>query len=339
MIAVPRLINLLISLREVFVSSDTQAVYQRIVAPDQDVLTSIILFLIADLILLITNYFVPKLQLIYIIELPIGLSASLIIAWLGYRLVERFSKIYLTEITETGRKLNKDLFLVAKWLTFLLFLFIITTIFSQTHKINLFGLIASLGVGGVAIAFAAQKTLEQLLGGFVLYLDRPFIVNDYIGLPDGTFGKVESIGLRSTKIRISGKGTLMVVPNNYLTGINIENFTGASKLIHVVKVNFFQLLSDSQKSFVSQLILNSSLKNEIDSRNLTINFKEIINHKKQQRTQAQINFFMPLLGESSTEFKIQILKIISENIRHKLLENGMNHEIIDQIFVNSEISI
>ena len=42
------------------------------------------------------------------------------------------------------------------------------------------------------------------------------MVSDYIGLPDGTFGKVESIGLCSTKIRISGKGTLMVVPNNYL---------------------------------------------------------------------------------------------------------------------------
>ncbi|MDJ0510378.1 MAG: mechanosensitive ion channel [Crocosphaera sp.] len=338
-IALPRLVRLLISLREVFLASDTQAVYQRIVDPDKDLLQSISLLLIADVILLITIYFVPEIQLIYIIEFPISLSASLVISWLGYRLVERFFKIYITEITQTGKKLNEDLFIVAKWLSFLLFLFIIVTIFSQSHRINLLGLIASLGIGGVAIAFAAQKTLEQLLGGIVLYLDRPFIVSDYIGLPDGTFGKVESIGLRSTKIRVSGRGTLMVVPNNYLTGINIENFTGASKVINIVKLNFFQLLSDSQKSFVKQLIMNSGLTNEIDYRHITIDFQDITNHKREEITQAKIKYFLPLLGEAPTEFRRQIIQIISENIRHKLLEYGMNHEIIDKIFVNSEISI
>lgn len=131
----------------------------------------------------------------------------------------------------------------------------------------------------------------------------------------------------------------MVIPNNYLTGINIENFTGASKLITIIKINFFQLLSDSQKSFVSQIIMTSGLTNEIDPRHLTINFEDVINHKKEEITQAQINYFMPLLGEASTEFRRQIIKIIGENIRHKLLEYSMNHEIIDQIFINSEISI
>ena len=81
--------------------------------------------------------------------------------------------------------------------------------FCISHRINVFGIVASLGIGGIAIAFAAQKTLEQFLGGIVLTLDRPFTVGDYIGLSDGqqgkqgTFGRVESIGLRSTKIRFS----------------------------------------------------------------------------------------------------------------------------------------
>ncbi|MDJ0661894.1 MAG: mechanosensitive ion channel [Crocosphaera sp.] len=230
-VALPQLLRLLVSLQETIISSQTQEIYQRIIDPDQALFQSIILLLLADIILLVTHRLVPKLQSINIIELPIGLSVSLVISWLGYRLVERFFKIYITNITQNGKKLNDDLLIVAKGLTFLLFLFIIITIFSQAHQLNILGLIASLGISGVAIAFAAQKTLEQLLGGIVLYLDRPFMVSDYIGLPDGTFGKVESIGLRSTKIRISGKGTLMVVPNNYLTQINIENFTGASKLM------------------------------------------------------------------------------------------------------------
>jgi MscS family membrane protein len=151
--------------------------------------------------------------------------------------------------------------------------------FSETHEINILGLIASLGVGGVAIAFAAQKTLEQLLGGIVLYLDRPFVLDDYVGLPDGTFGRVESIGLRSTKIRTSGKGSLMVVPNNYLTGINIENFTGASKIISIVKLNFSEYIPETKQAFIRQLILDSSKNTEIDTHNITVSFEDAINDK------------------------------------------------------------
>ncbi len=338
-IALPQILRLLLSLRESIATAETHEIYQRIINPDQALLQSIILLLLADIILLVTHRLVPKLQSINIIEFPIGVSVSLVISWIGYRLIERFFTIYLTEITQNGQKLNSDLLIVAKGLTFFVFLFIIITIFSQAHQINIFGLIASLGISGVAIAFAAQKTLEQLLGGIVLYLDRPFMVSDYIGLPDGTFGKVESMGLRSTKIRTSGKGTLMVVPNNYLTQINIENFTGASKLINIIKVNFFEHLSDSKKSFISQLITESSLKNEVDYRNIHVEFEDIINDKNEKITQAQIKYFMSLKDNISRDFRIQIIKIIGENIRHQLLEHGINHEIIDSIFINSEISI
>ncbi|MGK7878981.1 MAG: mechanosensitive ion channel family protein [Crocosphaera sp.] len=338
-IALPQILRLLLSLRESIATAETQEIYQRIINPDQALLQSIILLLLADIILLVTHRLVPKLQSINIIEFPIGVSVSLVISWIGYRLIERFFTIYLTKITQNGQKLNSDLLIVAKGLTFFVFLFIIITIFSQAHQINIFGLIASLGISGVAIAFAAQKTLEQLLGGIVLYLDRPFMVSDYIGLPDGTFGKVESMGLRSTKIRTSGKGTLMVVPNNYLTQINIENFTGSSKLINIIKVNFFEHLSDSKKSFISQLITESSLKNEVDYRNINVEFEDIINDKNEKITQAQIKYFMSLKDNISRDFRIQIIKIIGENIRHQLLEHGINHEIIDSIFINSEISI
>lgn len=94
-----------------------------------------------------------------------------------------------------------------------------------------------------------KKTLEQLLGGVVIYLDRPFVLDDYIGLPDGTFGRVESIGLRSTKIRVSGKGTLMVIPNSSLTQTNIENFTGAKKSYFSCLFNFLSYLRTGRNGF------------------------------------------------------------------------------------------
>ena len=338
-IALPRLNRLPLKVREFVFSSGTREIYRKVVEPDRDLLQSIALLLIADVILLITGHLVPQIDFIDIIELPVGLCAALVISWVGYQLFERYFKIYITKITLSGRRLNKDVLIVGQWLAFSLFLFIIITIFSQTHEINILGLIASLGVGGIAIAFAAQKILEQLLGGIVLYLDRPFVVDDYIGLPDGTFGKVESIGLRSTKIRTSGKGTLMVVPNSYLTGINIENFTGAGKVINVTKINFSEYIPDPKKAFIRQLFLDANKNTEIDSRNFTVSFQDILNEEGRKITQSQIKYFMPSAGELSKEFRMQILQIIGDNIRQKLLDNGIGYEIGDLIWIDSQISI
>lgn len=96
------------------------------------------------------------------------------------------------------------------------------------------------------------------MGGIVLYLDRPFVIDDYIGLPDGTFGRVESIGLRSTRIRTSGKGTVMIVPNSSLTQVNIENFTGAKKVMSILYLTFYRMLSSEDRALIRQVILDST---------------------------------------------------------------------------------
>jgi len=74
---------------------------------------------------------------------------------------------------------------------------------------------------GLAIAFAAQKILKQLLSTIVLYLDRPFIPGNYIRISlnphaNDVYGRVEPIGLRSTKLRTSAKSALVIIPNNTL---------------------------------------------------------------------------------------------------------------------------
>ena len=131
-------------------------------------------------------------------------------------------------------------------------------------------------MGGLAVAFAAQKSLEQLLGGIVLYIDRPFVVDDYIGLPDGVFGRVESIGLRSTKIRMSGKGTLLVVPNSSLTEANIENFTGTKKIISMIYLTFYEAVTNDEKALIRQVILDSTRDIfGVDSRSTEVTFNDI----------------------------------------------------------------
>jgi MscS family membrane protein len=94
--------------------------------------------------------------------------------------------------------------------------------------INIAAAITGLGIGGIAIAFAAQKTLENLFGGVMIISDRPIRVGDFCRAAD-TMGTVENIGLRSTRIRTL-KRTVVSVPNGQLAVMNLENFAVRDKI-------------------------------------------------------------------------------------------------------------
>lgn len=87
----------------------------------------------------------------------------------------------------------------------------------------LYGVIAGLGVGGLALGLAARPTLENLIGGFTLYADRPVRVGDICKFGD-KMGTVEEIGLRSTRIRALDR-TLITIPNAEFSNMVLINFT------------------------------------------------------------------------------------------------------------------
>lgn len=89
--------------------------------------------------------------------------------------------------------------------------------------IPLYGIIASLGVGGLALALAVRPTLENFVGGIILYADRPVKVGDFCKFGD-MLGTVEAIGLRSTKIRALDR-TLVTVQNSEFAQMSLTNFT------------------------------------------------------------------------------------------------------------------
>jgi MscS family membrane protein len=83
-------------------------------------------------------------------------------------------------------------------------------------------LIAGLGVGGLAFALASQKTVENLFGAFSLGVDQPFREGDFIKVDDFS-GTVETIGLRSTRVRTDER-TVITIPNGKLAEMRIESF-------------------------------------------------------------------------------------------------------------------
>jgi small-conductance mechanosensitive channel len=88
--------------------------------------------------------------------------------------------------------------------------------------IEVTSLIAGLGIGGIAIAFALQGVLSDLFASFSLYLDRPFRIGDFIVIGNDA-GTVEKIGIKTTRIRTL-QGEELVVSNTELTTTRVQNF-------------------------------------------------------------------------------------------------------------------
>jgi MscS family membrane protein len=93
---------------------------------------------------------------------------------------------------------------------------------------NLSALLAGLGIGGLAIGFGAQKTIENLFGGVSVLGDEVFRVGDVCRFGD-RMGVVEDIGLRSTRIRTEER-TLVAIPNGTVATINLENLSRRDKI-------------------------------------------------------------------------------------------------------------
>lgn len=94
-------------------------------------------------------------------------------------------------------------------------------------------LIAGLGIGGLALALAAQKTVENLFGAFSIGVDQPFRVGDTVRIED-FMAVVERIGLRSTRFRTLDR-TIVTIPNGKLADSRIESFTARDRMrLHTI---------------------------------------------------------------------------------------------------------
>lgn len=108
------------------------------------------------------------------------------------------------------------------FIVILVFMFLV-----QNLGYSISGLLASLGLGGLAVALAAKDSLSNIFGSIMILLDRPFTIGDWIKAGDME-GVVEEIGFRSTRIRTFSK-TQITVPNSVLMNMSIDNFSQMPK--------------------------------------------------------------------------------------------------------------
>lgn len=126
------------------------------------------------------------------------------------------------------------------------------TVLGVVFHVNVPTLIAGLGFGGVAIAFAAKESLENLLASFMIMVDKPFTIGDHIRIGN-VEGKAEKIGFRSTRIRTFDK-TLISLPNKNLIGDSLENFSERGMARVKLKVNASYGLSQTAiRTIISEI--------------------------------------------------------------------------------------
>jgi MscS family membrane protein len=144
------------------------------------------------------------------------------VAWLINRVIDAIIEEYLVPIIEKSESDLDDQLLpvlrkgihAAVWI-----MAVIVGLNNAGYDVG--ALIAGLGIGGLALALAAQDTVANLFGGITIFVDQPFTINDHIKISSFE-GNIEEVGIRSTRLR-TFEGRLVTIPNKVFAESAIEN--------------------------------------------------------------------------------------------------------------------
>lgn len=144
--------------------------------------------------------------------------------WIVLRIIDFIAHVLLARSAKTKNKADDQLVPFLKELLKFIISFIgFFVLLGYVFEVNAVSLITGLGIGGIAIAMAAKDSLENLLGSFLIFLDKPFTVGDTVKV-DGIEGTIERVGFRSTVLRSPDK-TTYVIPNRAMIDGVLENVT------------------------------------------------------------------------------------------------------------------
>ena len=163
------------------------------------------------------------------IGMIIGAFVNLLIIIILFKLTDIFIRKLQSRIQATNENAEslKRIFSILDKIIKFLIVFIIVASFLQSHGYSLTSLIAGFGITGLAVGFAAQSTIAAMFGTLGILSDKVFKIGDYIRI-NNMEGTVESISLRSTKIR-SLENFLVTIPNDVVANNIVENITRAHK--------------------------------------------------------------------------------------------------------------
>jgi MscS family membrane protein len=211
--------------------------------------------------------------------------------WLCVRLVDIVSKLKKRQLALTSSDKISLVQLLGK-LSQILAVIMGAFVIFYIAGINITAALTGLGIGGIAIAFAAQKTLENLFGGIMIISDQPIRVGDICQVGDYK-GTVLDVGLRSTRIRTLDR-TVVSVPNGQLATMSLENLTLRDKtwFHHVLHLRY-ETTTDQLRYILAEIR------------------KMLYKHAKVESTSARVRFIA--FGHSSLDMEVFAYVLETEN--------------------------
>ncbi|MEM9986809.1 MAG: mechanosensitive ion channel family protein, partial [Bacteroidota bacterium] len=207
-------------------------------------------------LLLFRAYLMPMLLLPIQVSDPLGRIISIAMSfagvWVFYRLVDIVASLFSSLASRTDSTMDDQLvplLVRAAKLVIIVFgmLFVLDNL-----RVDVTALLAGVSIGGLAIALAAQDTVKNFIGSISIFVDRPFMVGDFIAAGD-ILGVVVEVGVRTTRIRALD-GAQVTVPNGDLANRTITNHTVRTYRRYSTSITVtYATLPDKMEEFVNRV--------------------------------------------------------------------------------------
>ncbi len=254
---------------------------------------------------------IKQVTLVQFIDSIFYLSLICYFVWLIVRIVDFLFFVAIQKVTELKDRERQQLYpLLRDVLKVIIWAFGILAILSNVFEVNVGTLVAGLGIGGLALAFAAKESVENFIASFMILIDKPFRVGDWIKV-NGTEGNVEKLGIRSTLIRTFDK-SLVSLPNKRLIDNNLENFSERGERRVRLELGLIYGLSETDIKATK-----NALKEFIDSI---------------PETKGNTNVFLDSFGDSSVNLLVVYFVKIDALINFSMIKEQINFGIYQILY-------
>lgn len=189
------------------------------------------------------------------------IASLLALAWLGVRIIDGIADIARYGMSRTKRLSSVAVIMLARRIAKAIILGIVAITILDIVGFDVSTGLAALGIGGIALALGAQRTIENLVGSITVVADRPVSVGDFCKFGE-VMGTIEDIGIRSTQVRTLDR-TIVTVPNGAFASMQIENYSRRDEF------RFYTVLTMRYETTPAQIrFLLAEIKSMFDSHEL-----------------------------------------------------------------------
>ena len=193
------------------------------------------------------------------------------VIWFLMRAIDAVAEQTATVAEGTESRMDDQIIPILRKLAKFVLVAIGIVFYMQSNGYPVSGILAGMGIGGLAMALAAQDSISGIFASVVIFLDKPFMVDDFVEV-NGVVGTIEEIGIRSTRIRTIEK-TLVTLPNKEIMDSNINNYSKRPMRRTETTVGVtYDTTPEQMKSLLEELKRMLVEDKDVDNDNIYVNF-------------------------------------------------------------------